>query len=51
MALDPAPITWLESLNNYSIDSWEGLKKVFVGNFQGVITAQVLVMTLATSRG
>jgi hypothetical protein len=38
MALDPAPFTWLESLNNKSIDSWERLKKVFIDNFQGAIT-------------
>jgi hypothetical protein len=38
MALDPAPLTWLESLNNNSIDSWERLKKVFIDNFQGAIT-------------
>jgi hypothetical protein len=37
MALDPAPLTWLESLNNNSIDSWERLKKVFIDNFQGAI--------------
>jgi hypothetical protein len=37
MALDPAPLTWLESLSNNSIDSWERLKKVFIGNFQGAI--------------
>jgi hypothetical protein len=37
MALDPAPLTWLESLSNNSIDSWEGLKKVFIDNFQGAI--------------
>jgi hypothetical protein len=37
MALDPAPLTWLESLSNNSIDSWEWLKKVFIHNFQGVI--------------
>jgi hypothetical protein len=35
MALDPAPLTWLESLSNNSIDSWERLKKVFIDNFQG----------------
>jgi hypothetical protein len=28
MALDPAPLTWLESLSNNSIDSWERLKNV-----------------------
>jgi endo-1,4-beta-D-glucanase Y len=38
MALDPALLTWLESLSNNSIDSWEQLKKVFIDNFQGVIT-------------
>jgi hypothetical protein len=38
MALDPAPLTWLESLSNNSIDSWERLKKVFIDNFQGAIT-------------
>jgi hypothetical protein len=35
MALDPAPLTWLESLCNNSIDSWERLKKVFIDNFYG----------------
>jgi hypothetical protein len=34
MALDPAPLMWLESLSNNSIDSWERLKKVFIDNFQ-----------------
>jgi hypothetical protein len=38
MALDPSPLTWLESLSNNSIDSWERLKKVFIDNFQGAIT-------------
>jgi hypothetical protein len=38
MALDPAPLTWLESLSNNSIDSWERLKKVFIDNFQGATT-------------
>jgi hypothetical protein len=37
MALDPAPLTWLESLSNNSIDSWDRLKKVFIDNFQGAI--------------
>jgi hypothetical protein len=49
MTLDPAPLTWLESLSNNSIDSWEGLKKVFIDNFQGAIahasvTVRVFVM-------
>jgi hypothetical protein len=37
MALDPALLTWLKSLSNNSIDSWERLKKVFIDNFQGAI--------------
>jgi hypothetical protein len=37
MALDPAPLTWLESLSNNTIDSWERLKKVFIDNLQGAI--------------
>jgi hypothetical protein len=47
MALDPAPLTWLESLSNNSIDSWERLKRVFIDNFQGAIaragTRQILL--------
>jgi hypothetical protein len=46
MALDPALLTWLESLSNNSIDSWEWLKKVFIDNFQGRSPVQVLVMIL-----
>jgi hypothetical protein len=38
MALDPALLTWLESLSNNSIDSWVRLKKVFIDNFQEAIT-------------
>jgi hypothetical protein len=37
IALDPAPLTWLESLSSNSIDCWERLKKVFIDNFQGAI--------------
>jgi hypothetical protein len=37
MALDPTPLTWLESLSNNSIESWERLKKVFIDNFLGAI--------------
>jgi hypothetical protein len=33
MALEPAPLTWLQSLSSNSIDSWERLKKVFIDNF------------------
>ena len=35
MALEPAPLMWLESLARESIHSWEDLKKAFVDNFQG----------------
>ena len=35
MALEPAPLMWLESLTPESIHSWEDLKKAFVDNFQG----------------
>jgi hypothetical protein len=35
MALEPAPLTWLESLTPNSIHSWEDLMKVFIDNFQG----------------
>ena len=35
MALEPAPLTWLESLARESIHSWEDLKKAFVDNFHG----------------
>jgi hypothetical protein len=37
MALDPAPLTWLESLSSNSINTWERLKKIFIDNFQGAI--------------
>ena len=38
MALEPTPLTWLKSLGNNSIDSWESLKKYFLDNFQGALT-------------
>ena len=37
MALEPAPLMWLESLARESIHSWEDLKKAFVDNFQGAL--------------
>ena len=37
MALESAPLTWLESLRHNSIHSWEDLKKIFIDNFQGSI--------------
>ena len=33
MALESAPLTWLEILKPNSMHSWEDLKKVFVDNF------------------
>ena len=35
MALERAPLTWLESLAHESIHSWGDLKKAFINNFQG----------------
>jgi len=35
IALEPAPLTWLESLARESIHSWDDLKKAFIDNFQG----------------
>jgi len=35
MALEPAPLTWHESLARESIHSWDDLKKAFIDNFQG----------------
>ena len=35
MALEPAPLTWLEILTRESIHSWDDLKKAFIDNFQG----------------
>jgi hypothetical protein len=35
VALESAPLTWLESLKPNSIDSWEDLKRAFIDNFQG----------------
>jgi hypothetical protein len=35
VALESAPLTWLESLKPNSIDSWDDLKQAFIDNFQG----------------
>jgi hypothetical protein len=37
MALESAPLTWLESLKHDSIHSWEDLKTLFINNFLGPI--------------
>ena len=48
MALEPVPLTWLESLARESIHSWDDLKKAFIDNFQGslhrVVTRYALSM-------
>jgi hypothetical protein len=38
MALEAAPLSWLESLRKDSINSWDDLKAVITDNFQGAIT-------------
>jgi hypothetical protein len=35
VALESAPLTWLESLKPNSNNSWEDLKRAFIDNFQG----------------
>jgi hypothetical protein len=35
--LDRAPLTWLESLEKYSIDKWDQLKEQFTSNFAGAM--------------
>jgi hypothetical protein len=35
--LDQAPLTWLESLEKYSIDKWGQLKEQFTSNFAGTM--------------
>jgi hypothetical protein len=35
--LDQAPLTWLESLEKYSIDEWDQLKEQFTSNFAGAM--------------
>ena len=37
MALELAPLTWLEGLKRDTIHSWEDLKALFIDNFQGSI--------------
>jgi hypothetical protein len=44
MALDPTPLTWLESLNNNSIDSWDSSR----GSSSITSREQLLVQVLVT---
>jgi hypothetical protein len=46
--LDQAPLTWLESLEKYSIDKWDQLKEQFTSNFAGAMGRSGTRMDLAT---
>jgi hypothetical protein len=45
--LDQAPLTWLESLEKYSIDKWDHLKDQFTSNFAGAMGRSGTRMDLA----
>jgi hypothetical protein len=45
--LDQAPLTWLESLDKYSIDEWNQLKDQFTSNFAGAMGRSGTRMDLA----
>jgi hypothetical protein len=45
--LDQAPLTWLESLDKYSIDEWNKLKDQFTSNFAGTMGRSGTCMDLA----
>jgi hypothetical protein len=45
--LDQAPLTWLESLEMYSIDKWDQLKEQFTSNFAGAMGRSGTRMDLA----
>jgi hypothetical protein len=45
--LDQAPLTWLESLEKYSIDKWDQLKEQFHSNFAGAMGRSGTRMDLA----
>jgi hypothetical protein len=45
--LDQAPLTWLESLEKYSIDKWDQLKEQFTSNFAGAMGRSGTRMELA----
>jgi hypothetical protein len=46
--LDQSPLTWLESLDKYSIDKWDQLKDQFTSNFAGAMGRSGSRMDLAT---
>jgi hypothetical protein len=45
--LDQAPLTWVESLEKYSIDKWDQLKEQFTSNFVGAMGCSGTRMDLA----
>jgi hypothetical protein len=45
--LDKAPLTWLESLEKYSIDKWDQLKEQFTSNFASAMGCSGPRMDLA----
>jgi hypothetical protein len=45
--LEQAPLTWLESLEKYSIDKWDQLKEQFTSNFAGTMGCSGTRMDLA----
>jgi hypothetical protein len=45
--LDQAPLTWLESLEKYSIDKWDQLKEQCTSNFAGAMGRSSTRMDLA----
>jgi hypothetical protein len=45
--LDQSPLTWLKSLEKYSIDKWDQLKEQFTSNFAGAIGRSGTRMDLA----
>jgi hypothetical protein len=45
--LDQAPLTWLESLERYSIDKWDQLKEQFTSNCAGAMGRSGTRMDLA----
>jgi hypothetical protein len=48
--LDQAPLTWLKSLEKYSIDKWDQLKEQFTSNFAGAMGRSGTRMDLATGK-
>jgi hypothetical protein len=45
--MDQAPLTWLESLEKYSIDKWDQLKEQLTSNFAGAMGRSGTRMDLA----